>query len=68
MKASFNIFEANRFTSWEEMCQSVATFVESVGQDNLITISQSTDHGNAVIIVWYWYKKKVSVKSKQKPI
>jgi hypothetical protein len=68
MKTKFKIFEAGKFTSWGDMCNEVAMFVNKVGQDDLITISHSVSDGKAVIIVWYWVKKTITPKSKKKSI
>jgi hypothetical protein len=56
--AKFEIFEAGRFTTWEAMCNDVSVFINKIGREDLISVSQSNDHGKAVIIVWYWTQRR----------
>lgn len=50
VKARFKIFPGV-FKSWEDTCEKVATFVEVVGPERLITVSHTADPG---VVVWYW--------------
>ena len=47
------IFKSS-FSSWQEMCDEAAEFATRVGRKNLISISQSADNSQGVIVVWYW--------------
>jgi hypothetical protein len=50
VKARFKVFPGV-FKSWEEICEKVAAFVDTVGPERLITIAHTADPG---VIVWYW--------------
>jgi len=47
------IFKAT-FQSWQDMCDEVSAFATRVGRENLISISQSADNSQGVLVVWYW--------------
>jgi hypothetical protein len=53
MKAKFKIFRSP-FSSWEKLFQPAADFATSIGKENLIGISHSSDGGDGVVTVWYW--------------
>lgn len=54
MSARFEIFKAGNFTTWQSMCSEVAQFLDQIGRENVLSLTQSEDNGKAVIIVWYW--------------
>jgi hypothetical protein len=48
----FKVFQG--FKSWEKMAKEIAEFINSIGQENLKSISQSESHmGLGTFIVWY---------------
>jgi len=47
------IFKSS-FSSWQEMCDEAAAFATRVGREKVISISQSADNHQGVIVVWYW--------------
>ena len=61
MKLQAKVFESMS-KSWEEMCQDVSDFAETIRADRLFTISVSEAGGadiggrgsRGTIIVWYW--------------
>jgi hypothetical protein len=52
-KVQFKVFESG-LKSWGTLFQEAASFAESVGVEQLISISHSADGGRGVIAVWYW--------------
>jgi hypothetical protein len=50
----FEMFRGGSFTSWDALFQQVADFATSLGRDRVVSISQSEDQNDAVIVVWYW--------------
>ena len=50
MRARFRIFPSV-FKSWEETCETVAAFVDTVGPERLISVSHTAD---PAVVVWYW--------------
>lgn len=57
MKLEFKIFRAT-FASWETLCKEVAEFVTAIGRNDIETISQSADHHEGIVTVWYWVNKR----------
>ena len=53
MKVKFEVFRSS-FKSWESLFQQAADFANSIGPDNLISISHSEDQNEGVVTVWYW--------------
>jgi hypothetical protein len=53
MRVRFEVFRAT-FKSWNDLCEQAAEFASQRGSDRVINISVSEDHGEGVIIVWYW--------------
>lgn len=45
------------FTSWESLFAEAAAYAESIGREQLIGISHSSDHSEGVVTVWYWSTK-----------
>jgi hypothetical protein len=58
MRAQFKIFPGV-FKSWEETCEKVAAFADTVGPERLISISHTADPG---VVVWYWAEEKEAKK------
>jgi len=54
MSANHQIFKASSFTTWKAMADEVTDFLNRLGKENIIGLTQSEDNGTAVIIVWYW--------------
>ena len=46
------------FSSWNTLCQEARNFASSVGREDLINISHSSDNSQGVIVVWYWGQAK----------
>ena len=42
--------------TWDHLLQQAAEFATSIGEERLVSISQSCDHSDAVVTVWYWDK------------
>ena len=55
MRTHFKEFKSST-KFWTTMFEEAAEFASTIGQDRLITITQSCDHNTAVIVVWYWDK------------
>ena len=53
MKLKFQKFSAY-IKSWEQVFQEAADFATSVGRENVVSISHSEDHNEAIVTVWYW--------------
>jgi hypothetical protein len=53
MRVNFEVFRSS-FDSWETLFQQAADFAESIGKENLISISHSEDANEGVVTVWYW--------------
>ena len=54
MTSHYRVFRAGSFTSWEGMCEEVTKFINEIGREDLIGLTQSEDKGSAVLIIWYW--------------
>ena len=54
MRIAYKVFRAGAFTSWDTLLEGVAKFAGPLGPDRLVSISQSVDHSEAVVVVWYW--------------
>ena len=53
MQVKYKFFKAT-LKSWDNMHAEVAEFATMIGRERLINISNSSDHSEAVITVWYW--------------
>ena len=53
MVARFKIFRS-QWDSWEEMCTQVTEFLNEIGPDKVIGVSQSQESTLGVLTVWYW--------------
>jgi predicted Zn-ribbon and HTH transcriptional regulator len=42
------------FKSWETLFDEATEFANSVGRDNVISISHASDHSEGIVAVWYW--------------
>ena len=40
--------------SWETVFQEAADFASSVGREQVVSVSHSEDHNEAIITVWFW--------------
>ena len=49
----FRLFRSS-MSSWETLFAEAAAFADTVGRDDLISISHSEDHSDGVVTVWYW--------------
>jgi len=49
----FKMFRGT-FTSWERLLDEAAQFASLLGPERLISISQSEDHSDGIVVVWYW--------------
>ena len=54
MRANHQIIRASTFTTWAAMADDVTNFLNRLGKDNIIGLTQSEENGTAIIIVWYW--------------
>jgi hypothetical protein len=52
-KIKFECFRG-MLSSWEKLFQEAASFAEKLKREQLISISHSCDHSEAVVTVWYW--------------
>ena len=52
----FEVFMSS-FKSWDSLFAEAAAFAESIGPENLISISHSEDQNKGVVTVWYWSKE-----------
>lgn len=52
-KVEFKMFRGT-FTSWECLLGETAQFATLLGPERVISISQSEDHSDGVVVVWYW--------------
>ena len=41
-------------TPWAELIASAAAFVDQIGTENVLTVSQCADSGDGMVVVWYW--------------
>ena len=53
MEVKFEVFRSS-LESWQSLFQQAADFANSIGQENLISISHSEDNNEGVVTVWYW--------------
>ncbi len=51
----FKKFKA-QLKSWDTVFQEAAEFASSLGQEQVVSISHSCDHAEAIVTVWYWSK------------
>ena len=61
-RTAYKIFRGV-FMSWEELFQRAATFADTIGQENLISISHSCDNNEGVVTVWFWTTKPADYES-----
>jgi hypothetical protein len=61
-RVAFQIFRGV-FLSWEELFQNAATFADTIGHENLISISHSCDQNKGVVTVWFWTTKSADYES-----
>lgn len=52
-KVEFKMFRGT-FTSWERLLNDAAQFATQLGPERIISISQSEDHSDGLVVVWYW--------------
>jgi hypothetical protein len=52
-KVEFKMFRGT-FTSWERLFENAAQFATQLGPERIISISQSEDQSDGVVVVWYW--------------
>lgn len=52
-KVEFKMFRGT-FTSWESLLEQAAQFATLQGPERLISISQSEDHSDGIVVVWFW--------------
>jgi hypothetical protein len=57
MKVKFEVFRSP-YSSWQTLFQKAADFATSIGKENLIGISHSSDQIDGVVTVWYWSETK----------
>ncbi|HET9370237.1 MAG TPA: hypothetical protein VFO19_08315 [Vicinamibacterales bacterium] len=53
MKVQTKVFRSS-FSSWKALFEEATSFATEIGRDQLISISHSADHGEGVVVVWYW--------------
>ena len=53
MRVAFKYFTGT-FATWETLFSKAADFATELGQERLISISQSFAHTRATVTVWYW--------------
>ena len=53
MKVQTKVFRSS-FSSWAKLFEEAAEFASEIGRDRLIAISHSGDHGEGIVVVWYW--------------
>ncbi len=53
MRVDYKIFTGT-FESQDALCKKAAEFAAEIGQERLISISQSFAHTRATVTVWYW--------------
>ena len=53
-RLKFQVFESS-WDSWNKIFQNAANFADSIGRENVLSISHSCDgHNKGVVTVWYW--------------
>lgn len=50
------------FKSWEKLRREAADFATTIPRENLISVSQSSDHSEGLIVVWYWGQPEFCLK------
>ncbi len=53
MTVQFRLFRSS-MSSWQSLFSEAAAFADSIGKENLISISHSEDNNDGVVTVWYW--------------
>jgi hypothetical protein len=53
MRVAFEVFRGTLAT-WHDLFQQAAEFASEQGPQRVINISQSCDHSEGVVTVWYW--------------
>lgn len=53
MKVKYEYFRGT-FATWDKLFDQASAFATRIGKERLISISQSEDHSEGVVVVWYW--------------
>ena len=53
MRVAFEVFRGV-LTTWQDLYEQAAAFATQVGPQRVINISQSCDHSEGIVTVWYW--------------
>ena len=53
MNVKYEVFRGTLAT-WIELFAQASDFASTVGRDNVISISHSSDQSHGVVTVWYW--------------
>jgi hypothetical protein len=54
VNVKYKLFRTS-YKKWEELFEEAAGFASTLG-DRLINITQSCDHSDSLVTVWYWDK------------
>lgn len=52
-KMTYRMFRGT-FVSWETLLNDASEFATSIGPERVVSISQSEDDSDGVVVVWYW--------------
>jgi len=54
MRVAFEVFRGGLFAAWQDLYERAAAFATQLGPQRVINISQSCDHSQKIVTVWYW--------------
>lgn len=57
MVANFKVFKSS-VKRWDKLFEEASHFASQLGERQVINISHSCDHSDAVVVVWYWGKRR----------
>ena len=53
----FRLFRSS-MSSWQTLFEQAAAFADTVGREDVISISHSEDQNDGVVTVWYWGERQ----------